>query len=225
MRKYSLILILFVFVQSRCDDRKLFESEVKYEKYPVSLNQLESLVRSDAQNSWTRGIDGGVSWAACSVLLGMAEQLGDINNVTIVTGLEILCSYLPELYEEKCSLFLHIFGPVALRLIDLGVSPDKICYASGLCYDEHGSGMCHLFPVSEDQHDEQHPLINISETEKKLVSFMILESLPWICWIPGVKQLCDAFDAAFHRIEPGLDIDGDGHSPVESLRGSIWRGR
>ena len=108
-------MILFVFVQSRCDDRKLFESEVKYEKYPVSLNQLESLVRSDAQNSWTRGIDGGVSCAACSVLLGMAQQLGDINNVTIVTGLEILCSYLPELYEEKCSLFLHIFGPVALR--------------------------------------------------------------------------------------------------------------
>ena len=24
---------------------------------------------------------------------------------------------------------------------------------------------------------------------------------------------------------PGLDVDGDGHSPVESLRGSLWRGR
>ena len=139
----------------------------KYEKYPVKLNQLESLVRSDAQNSFTRGIDGGVSCAACSVLLGMAGQLGDINNVTIVTGLEMLCSYLPQLYEEKCSLFLHIFGPVALRLIDMGVSPDKICYTSGLCYDEQGSGMCHLFPVRAGE--EPEPVMTVSETERKLV--------------------------------------------------------
>ena len=24
---------------------------------------------------------------------------------------------------------------------------------------------------------------------------------------------------AFHRLVPGLDVDGDGHSPVEELRG------
>ena len=26
-------------------------------------------------------------------------------------------------------------------------------------------------------------------------------------------------DRAFHRLVPGLDVDGDGHSPVEELRG------
>ena len=152
------------------------------------------------------------------------KLIGDINNASVVNGLEVLCSYLPEDYEDKCSLFLHIFGPVAMRLIDLGVSPDKICYASGLCYDVKGTGMCHLFPVSDDSFD-QIPMLNITEVEKKLVSYMIIQTLPWICWIPGVKQLCDAFWNAFHRVRPGLDVDDDGHSPVEGLRGSLWRGR
>ena len=49
----------------------------KHEKYPQKLNQLEALARSEAQNQFTRGIDGGVSCAACSVLLGMAVQLGE----------------------------------------------------------------------------------------------------------------------------------------------------
>ena len=74
-----------------------------------------------------RGIDGGISCAACSVLLGMAQQLGDIHNDTVVAGLDILCSYLPPDYDSKCSLFMHIFGPIALRLLDSGASPDKIC--------------------------------------------------------------------------------------------------
>ena len=49
----------------------------KHEKYPQKLNQLEALARSEAQHQFTRGIDGGVSCAACSVLLGMAVQLGE----------------------------------------------------------------------------------------------------------------------------------------------------
>ena len=56
-----------------------------------------------------RGIDGGISCAACSVLLGMAEQLGDIHNKTVVSGLDILCSYLPPDYDSKCSLFIRVY--------------------------------------------------------------------------------------------------------------------
>ena len=48
----------------------------RFVKYPVRLNQLEALARSDQRHRFTRGIDGGVSCAACSVLLGMAVQLG-----------------------------------------------------------------------------------------------------------------------------------------------------
>ena len=107
-----------------------------------------------------------------------------------MNGLEILCSYLPEDYEEKCSLFLQIFGPFVLQLLEYEVAPDRICYASGLCYDERSTGMCHLFPVP-DTVSEQPSLRTITETEKKLVSYTIIQLLPWICWIPRVKQLCD----------------------------------
>ena len=141
-----------------------------------------------------------------------------------MNGLDILCSYLPVDYEDKCILFIQIFGPYVLQLLEYEVVPDRICYASGLCYDENDTGMCHLFPVP-DSFTKQPPLLNITETEKKLVSYMIIQAAPWICWIPGVKQLCDAFDNVFHRILPALDADGDGHSPVEELRGALWRGR
>ena len=68
-------LLLFSTI-SFCDGQAKYLSW-KHEKYPQKLNQLEALARSEAQNRFTRGIDGGVSCAACSVLLGMAVQLGE----------------------------------------------------------------------------------------------------------------------------------------------------
>ena len=177
-----------------------------------------------SQGDVRRGIDGGISCAACSVLLGMAEQLGDIHNSTVVAGLDLLCSYLPPDYDSRCSLFMHIFGPIALRLLDSGASPDVICYDTTLCVDQTGKGMCHLFPFTEGGNQKERHL-NLTASLRDFLEEKIVESLPWLCWIPGVKQLCDAFEAAFHRVLPGLDVDGDGHSPVESLRGSLWRGR
>ena len=72
---YVIFVLLTVFSNSVITET-VFSSSLKHRKYPVKYNHLESLVRSEEQNSFTRGIDGGVSCAACSVLLGMAEQLG-----------------------------------------------------------------------------------------------------------------------------------------------------
>ena len=69
---FIVLSVITICVNSETD----FSSSLKHRKYPVKYNHLESLVRSEEQNSFTRGIDGGVSCAACSVLLGMAEQLG-----------------------------------------------------------------------------------------------------------------------------------------------------
>ena len=119
----------------------------------------------------------------------MAEQLGDIHNVTVVAGLDILCSYLPEDYDSKCSLFMHIFGPIALRFLDSGASPDKICYESTLCVDESGKGMCHLFPFSDGNKDVGYSNPNFTESVKDLSDEKIMESFPWLCWIPGVSEV------------------------------------
>ena len=37
-----------------------------------------------------------------------------------------------------------------------------------------------------------------------------------------VKKRFISSSRAFHRLVPGLDVDGDGHSPVEELRGRYW---
>ena len=49
--------------------------------------------------------------------------------------------------------------------------------------------------------------------------------MPWVCYIPGVKQLCEALDNVYDQLVPAVDLDGDRFSPTETLRGSIWRGR
>ena len=61
---------------------------------------------------------------------------GDINNGTVAKGLEILCS-----------LFLQIFGPFVLQLLEYEVAPDRISCASGLCYDEQSMGIGDVSPV------------------------------------------------------------------------------
>ena len=48
---------------------------------------------------------------------------------------------------------------------------------------------------------------------------------PWLCYIPGVYYLCEAFDDVYDQLLPAVDLDGDRFSPAETLRGSIWRGR
>ena len=107
----------------------------------------------------------------------MAEQLGDIHNATVVAGLDLLCSYLPPDYEPNCSWFMHIFGPIALRFLDSGASPDKICYETKLCVDENGKGMCNLFPlVDGNKHKEIETGLNLTESLKDFLEERIAES-------------------------------------------------
>lgn len=48
---------------------------------------------------------------------------------------------------------------------------------------------------------------------------------PWICYLPGVSQLCTALKDVYGKLIPAIDHDGDKFSPTEQFRGSIWRGR
>jgi len=172
-----------------------------------------------------RGINGGFPCAACSVLLGMAEQLADINNnSSVYSALDTFCSYLPAELGNQCSILVHVFGPDIREFLDNGSSPDQICYQIGVCWDEKGKGICHLFPLKSGvvvvkERDYLTPLL------QGMGGMGGMGTYPWVCNIPGLWQLCQALDRAFNRLEPGLDVDGDGHSPAEELRGSLWRGR
>ena len=82
-RLVTVTALLFLWTISDCDGlaKRAKSLSWKHEKYPQKLNQLEALARSEAHNQFTRGIDGGVSCAACSVLLGMAVQLGEAKHL------------------------------------------------------------------------------------------------------------------------------------------------
>ena len=43
--------------------------------------------------------------------------------------------------------------------------------------------------------------------------------------VPGAYKLCEALFDTYSKLLPSVDFDGDKHSPAETLRGSIWRGR
>ncbi len=34
-------------------------------------------------------------------------------------------------------------------------------------------------------------------------------SLPWVCYLPGVRTLCQALVDVYDQIVPGVDYDGD----------------
>ena len=206
-----------ILQQSR-DYAEFQKQEIKKHKIPFNVNPKRKVPLK-------RGINGGFPCAACSVLLGMGEQLADINNGTVFSGLDILCSYLPSDIGSQCSILIHVFGPSLIDYFNYGTSPDEICYSVGLCVDEKKQGMCHLFPPPKPRSSSIRKLPDLSPEQLKSLEHLLIKLFPWICWIPGVKQICEAFDHAFHQILPALDVDGDGHSPIENLRGSIWRGK
>ena len=111
--------------------------------------QILKNMNIDQSHQLKRGINGGFPCAACSVLLGMSEQLADINNGTLFSGLDIMCSYLPTELGSQCSILIHVFGPTVIDFFNYGSSPDEICYEVGLCVDENETGMCHLFPTKQ----------------------------------------------------------------------------
>jgi len=79
----------------------------------------------------------------------MAEQLADINNSTLFSALDTICSYLPNLVGSQCSILVHVFGPEIIEYFSYGATPDEICYQIGVCVDDEGKGdICHLFPIS-----------------------------------------------------------------------------
>ena len=41
----------------------------------------------------------------------------------------------------------------------------------------------------------------------------------------GAYKVCQAIFDTYDKLLPSVDFDNDKHSPAETLRGSLWRGR
>ena len=175
-------------------------------------------------------LHSGVPCAACSVVLGITEQLAQIHNETTPAAMERLCEFLPLRLQTGCDIAAEYVAPFILDVISNTTSPDTLCYDMGVCYAEPGKTMCHLFPLprslNEVDHDrERGESLRLPPREYVDLALADSRGWPWICYIPGVYYLCEAFDDVYDQLLPAVDFDGDRFSPAETLRGSIWRGR
>lgn len=56
------------------------------------------------------GVNGGVDCAACTVVVGLVEQLSTLYNETVVSSLERLCSFFPDEYQVYCKVAVEFLG-------------------------------------------------------------------------------------------------------------------
>lgn len=166
--------------------------------------------------------NGGATCATCDVLMGLVEQTSVIHNETLLISLERLCNYLPDQYKNPCIRFLEYVGPIIIEIIEDGDTPDLICHKLGFCFTEKGR-QCNLFPLKKNQrlyHYSEDP-----DLVKKTKHLNMPQLGVKICDLPGIKEICDWFDHVFGDHVPAVDLDGDRHSPFETLRGYSWRGK
>lgn len=170
-------------------------------------------------------LNGGTNCAACSVLLGLADQLAEIYNETIADSMSRFCNYLPNGFKEACTILVEEYGPSIIALIEEKETPDTACYGIGFCKHQTGA-MCHLFPLpsnSLSSYDEKvrvdHLIKMATRARGRPLSF------PKLCSYPVIKEICDIIDIFANDHEPLIDVDGDGFSDTYRFRGAYWRGK
>ena len=179
------------------------------------------------ENDLGRGDNGGLPCATCTILLSITSQLAEIYNETTPQSLERLCSYLPTSYVTECKTIVDFLAPIIDKDMKQ-MSVDTVCYALKICYVDPGRRMCHLFERPTHPNDIMYEMLDrrqMTTLSTKELEDGLIKAFPWICYIPGVYRLCVALSDTYNKLLPGVDLDGDRHSPAETLRGSIWRGR
>ena len=60
-------------------------------------------------------VNGGTNCAACTIIVGLTEQLSIVYNQSIENSLDRLCGYLPDgIFRLTCQQAVSIFGPVII---------------------------------------------------------------------------------------------------------------
>ncbi|KAJ9586401.1 hypothetical protein L9F63_019953 [Diploptera punctata] len=181
-----------------------------------------------------RGVNGGFSCAACTIVSGIADQLAQIHNETLLAASLRLCKMLPSGVENYCIDAVKILEPILVnpKLSEV-FTPDAFCYSINICYLDPGRDYCHLFPKPQRNFRN-----NIQDIKNLVVASYVgsglnhngfhrhLKQIAFdLCHIPGIRELCEMFDRSWARIQPAVDADGDLFSIVRAARGSFWRGQ
>ncbi|RZF44703.1 hypothetical protein LSTR_LSTR000655 [Laodelphax striatellus] len=172
----------------------------------------------------SRGINGGMGCAACTVTTGIVMHLSEVNNDTILATATKICRSLPEFAVERClktvtDLEPFITSAEAHKLF----TPDIICYALHFCHVDEGEQYCNLFP--KPRFIGFHQAVQVLRFEiAKMGGYRNVKSFD-ACTLPLLSELCTALYDWFENMEPAIDEDGDLFSTFNVARGTFWRGQ
>ena len=163
----------------------------------------------------TRGDNGGISCATCTILLSITSQLAEIHNETISNALSRFCTYLPTSYQSECQMirsvvcqlfvyfllyicsicnqyvgifFLHVDSEFLAPIIETEFTED---FSPDLiCYSINlcyvEKKLCNLFPLPFPANDIRiHNKHDIPLNETLFLKEKMVHSFPWICYLPG----------------------------------------
>ena len=171
------------------------------------------------------GVNGGGTCAACSILVGLTEQLTQIYNATVAEALEMLCGFLPGGFRVACDALVEEYAPGIIDRLEAKDTPDLVCYGIELCKKE-SEEMCHLFPLPKHYHK---PEVHTAAIKHSILRSRIARgrefNLPDFCNLPLVDEICKIIDRFGGDHLPVDDVDGDYFSDLPTFRGSSWRGK
>lgn len=184
-------------------------------------------------SSWplseSRGVNGGLECAVCTISLGITNQLAEIHNETVVAASLRLCGVMKPPLSDTCTKLVRILEPILIdSLFPKVITPDILCYSLGVCHTDRGNGYCHLFPKPNgsfhktvEQVKHRLRFFDHPNSFKELSSKLQYN----LCNLPGFEKICEVLLEGWMEMAPAFDADNDMFSPMKTARGSHWRGR
>ena len=174
-----------------------------------------------------KGANGGVTCAGCTIVVGLAEQLTQVYNVSVSKAVSVLCNFLPAGFREGCILLVDEFGPAVVELLEEKATPDIVCMGIELCTKEKGEDVCHLFPLPSGTPKSREEVNRKIERAIKTATYSRKRAFrfPDLCNISVIKPICKLIERFGNDHLPLEDFDGDDFSDVHTFRGTAWRGK
>lgn len=114
-----------------------------------------------------KSVNGGIGCAACTVVVGLIEQLSIVYNTTVEDSLYKFCDYFPKgLIKDTCDQAVDEYAKIIIngyafkfcfqdffvnlfffKRLYANASADLICHALRFCHTDPGQPECHAFPI------------------------------------------------------------------------------
>ena len=156
--------------------------------------------------------------ALCTVVVSLAEQYAVTHGQAIDEDLlDRLCELLPSGGPRNlCKSLVATYGQEAVARLVAKDTPDVVCRALHAC----DNAQCNLFPPPSSS----PPSASAPRRAPRRQTVHIRNGAAGINESPW-QWLMDLINRFANVHEPLVDVDGDGFSPIEQLRGGSWRGK